>query len=1271
MKLPSPNPNRPEVDSKLEEACKWAEADTLSRQIMADLMEGVVVVNRSVQCMVWNDFMEGLSGISAENLLNRNNLQASAVLISFLKEIGVHGGVERVLHGDCVTCPDIMFVTPGGKQVWLAGRCSPLRDAKDGIIGVIVTLHDITDRKLSEEALRRKGAELEEAQRLAQVASWHWDVKTDKFSWSDQLFRISGRDPTLPAPSYKEHPKLFTPESWSRLNAVVERALRTGSPYEVDLEMVHADGSTRSIAARGEAVRDASGLVVQLRGTVQDITERKANEEALKRSEERFRMAARAGKMFAYEWDAVTDEIQRSEEVDQVLGVEEGPQTSGQQILAMVPPEDRERLIAAIAQLSPEEPYLRISYRMVRSDGTVIWVERNSRAFFDDQGRILRIVGMVADITERKLAERELTLANDRLRLSMEAAKSMGWDRDVRTGQDTLFGDLQSIFGIQSEVFHGSVEDFYRYLHPKDRERVLETINEAMESRKPYAAEFRILRPDATVRWMAARGEFYYSPDGEPERMLGMSVDVTERKMAEEGLRESEERLRLAAQVGKMYAFDWDAATDVVIRSEEASHILGLTGETIGSTKQQLLASVHPDDKATLIRSNTERTPESPNSRISYRLLRPDGSILWLERTGHAFFDEQGRMVRMIGMVADITERKLSEESLRQKEEDLSEAQRLAQVGSWQWDPHTDTVTWSRELYRIVGRDPNLPAASYKEHALILTAESWERLQRCVEEALRSGTPYELDLEYVRPDGSTIWARARGEALRDITGQIVGLRGTAQDITERRLAERELALANERLRLAMDSGKSMGWEWDIKNGRHSWFGNLQCIFGIPSQTYVGRIEDFHRFVHPEDRVRVGEATKDAMENKKEYAIAFRILWPDGTLRWVEAKGKFFYSPDGEPERMLGIKIDITDRKQVEKALRESEERLSLAAQVGRMYAFEWDVATDAVIRSAESAHILGLNVAQTGITLQQLLPSVHPEDRAAFMSSIAELTPESPSSRITFRFLRPDGSVAWLERSGHAFFDKQDRILRMVGMVADVTERKLAEEALSKVGGRLIEAHEEERAWIARELHDDISQQLALLANYLELTEQDPPDSAAEIRNRTHEHLKRVHEIAGDIQAISHRLHSSKLQLLGIVAAAKSLCQELSEQHKVDIDFTHADIPPAVPKEISLCLFRVMQEALRNAVKHSGVRHFEVKLRGTVDGIHLTVHDAGLGFDPEAVVNNRGLGLVSMQERVNLVKGKFSIDSRPGHGTTIQVRLPLSPRGEVARAASG
>jgi signal transduction histidine kinase len=254
--------------------------------------------------------------------------------------------------------------------------------------------------------------------------------------------------------------------------------------------------------------------------------------------------------------------------------------------------------------------------------------------------------------------------------------------------------------------------------------------------------------------------------------------------------------------------------------------------------------------------------------------------------------------------------------------------------------------------------------------------------------------------------------------------------------------------------------------------------------------------------------------------------------------------------------------------------------------------------------------------------------------------------------------------VLWLERNGHAFFDKQGRMVRMIGMVAGITERKLAEEAVSVLSGRLIEAQEQERSRIARDLHDDINQRLALVANSLESIEQDPPDSVAEIRYRVSKQLKLVHEICADVQAISHRLHLSKR----IVRAAMSLCQEISVEHKVEIDFVHADIPHVVPDEVSLSLFRVMQEVLHNAVKHSGVRHFKVELRGVPDGIHL-IDSLQHADEPQSSIIHHSFRIKADSFIAhNLGEGTFSIDSRPGHGTTIRVRLPLIARGKSSRA---
>jgi signal transduction histidine kinase len=162
---------------------------------------------------------------------------------------------------------------------------------------------------------------------------------------------------------------------------------------------------------------------------------------------------------------------------------------------------------------------------------------------------------------------------------------------------------------------------------------------------------------------------------------------------------------------------------------------------------------------------------------------------------------------------------------------------------------------------------------------------------------------------------------------------------------------------------------------------------------------------------------------------------------------------------------------------------------------------------------------------------------------------------------------------------------------------------------------------------------------------------------------------QRLSELGKDIQALSHRLRSSKLDYLGLTHAASSFCRELSEEKKLEIDFTHEGMHRIVPKEISLCLFRILQEALQNAVKYSGVRHFRVKLEGAAAEIRLTVSDHGVGFDQRNALNGRGLGLISMRERVQLVKGEISITLQPAGGTTVYARVPIEAEERGTRLA--
>ena len=234
---------------------------------------------------------------------------------------------------------------------------------------------------------------------------------------------------------------------------------------------------------------------------------------------------------------------------------------------------------------------------------------------------------------------------------------------------------------------------------------------------------------------------------------------------------------------------------------------------------------------------------------------------------------------------------------------------------------------------------------------------------------------------------------------------------------------------------------------------------------------------------------------------------------------------------------------------------------------------------------------------------------------------------------------------------------------------AVMAEARHTQDSLRQISGSLIEAQEQERHRIARELHDDIVQRLTLLSLELEGVQEKIPDVESELRVRIGALGNQVTQIVDDVQSLSHELHSSKLEYTGIVEAAKNFCKEFSDRQKLEIDFQSHDVPPTLPTELSLSLFRVLQEALRNATRHSGVKCFDVCLWGSPGGIHLTISDLGAGFDKETAMKSVGIGLTSMQERLRLVHGELSIHSQPKGGTTIHARIPFDSSSDSVRAA--
>jgi PAS domain S-box-containing protein len=905
-------------------------------------------------------------------------------------------------------------------------------------------------------------------------------------------------------------------------------------------ETVHQrkDRTRIEISMTMSPMKDTEGRVVGGSVIGRDMSKRKRQEAILRESEERFRLAAQAGKMFAYEWDAATDVIVRSAEAAQILGIDEAAHITGQQILAKVHPDDRESLLANVAALSAEKPHLQVSYRIARPDGSVIWVERNSRAHFDEQGKLLRIVGMVTDITERKVAEERL-----------------------REYEKAVEGSEEMIAVVDREYRYLIANRKFLNLRNMTKEQVVGRSASEVLNKGVFEASVKE-KLDECFRGGVVRYELKYTYPGLGERDVFASYfpiegatgidrvacilqDITDRKRTEEALRKSEERFRLAAQAGKMYAYEWDVATDLVMRSEEHVNVLGFSDQAKGLTRQQLLARVHHDDRALFSGSVDQFTPENPTTQISYRMFRPDGSVVWLEKSARAFFDEQGRLSRVIGMVVDITERKRAEEALSQSEARLRLAAQAGKMYAYDWDVATDVTVRSEEYANILGL-----------------------------------------------------------------------------------------------------------------------------------TILPRSETHHQFssrVHPDDLARFNAAIADLTPEHPTTKISYRVLRPDGAVIWLEKSGRAFFDAQGRMLRMIGIVADITERKLAEEALRESEDKLRLLLDSTAEAIYGIDLEGRCTFCNPACLRALGYEHVNE-LLAKNMHDLIH-HTRADGTSFPVEECQIVRAFR-TGAGVRVDNEVLW-RANGTSFpaeywAHPQRKGQEVVGAVVafiDITEHKLAEEALSQVSRRLIEAQEQERTRIARELHDDIGQRLALLAIKLEQLYLNSPDLPPEVRSHTGVLWKQTTAIANDIQTLSHELHSSKLQHLGIAAAIRGFCKEFGEQQNVEIDFQTHDLPSPLPPDTSLCFFRVLQEALHNSAKHSGVRHFEVRLWGESGEIHLTVSDTGSGFDSEVTKAARGLGLISMEERLKALNGTFSIESKPKRGTTIHARVPLRSDSKPLRDA--
>ncbi|HTR39894.1 MAG TPA: PAS domain-containing protein [Bryobacteraceae bacterium] len=546
---------------------------------------------------------------------------------------------------------------------------------------------------------------------------------------------------------------------------------------------------------------------------------------------------------------------------------------------------------------------------------------------------------------------------------------------------------------------------------------------------------------------------------------------------------------------------------------------------------------VHPDDRDRCLQIYTSSFDARRPFEMEYRLRRHDGEYRWILDRGTPL-RQNGEFTGYIGSCTDITEQRLMAERLLAQKVQLADAQRLANLGSWERDLEDCGFDCSEEFLRILGLQGNPPGTLWAFLQYVHPKDRHRVSQSALE--IRSSTsPVEMSYRIVRPDGEVRFVRSIVQAIRDDRGKALRTVGALQDITEQVNAAKLLRESEERLRNAERLVHVGNWHWDLKSNQVSWSDEMFRIFGQPLD-YAPSYDGFFQAVIPQEQDRLARELQDALDSKRGFSSEVQILRPDGDVRTITFIAELLLDEEGSPAAMFGATKDITDRKDIETTLLQSQEQLR----------------------------------------------------------------------------------------------------------------------ALT---ARLVEVQEAGLRELARELHDNLSQDLAALGMDMSTLLRPSAEPGPPLSERLRALQLRVTKMAADVYAISHRLHPAILDELGLNAALREECWAFSERTGIPVEF-ESDCPSAChTPDVSLCVYRVAQEALHNIAKHARATRVRLTLLYDEGSCTLRIADDGQGFDPCATKGRNSLGLISMRERARLVNGDLRIQSEPGLGTTLEISVALKP----------
>ncbi len=806
----------------------------------------------------------------------------------------------------------------------------------------------------------------------------------------------------------------------------------------------------------------------------------------LRESEERYALVVAGAEAAIWDWNVPEKRVFFSPRWKALRGLADDEVSDHEtEWNSRIHPDDRERVMAAVrAHFEGRTAVFSEEYRVRHKDGRWIWILDHGIAKRDSAGNVVRMAGSETDITARKQAEQALREKEERLGGILSSATDAVISVDERQHVVLFNKAAEAMFGCGAAEAIG--QPLYRFLPERFRQvhrAQVEEFGRSGITDRPMGRSGMVYGLRANGQEFPAEASISQIESGGERLYTVIMRDITERKQSEEALRQAELRYRtIFEQVGTGVA-------QVNSRTGRFERVNRMYCEIVGLTDEEMLATTfmsitHPDDLAEdLDAMERLRSGEIPAFTTEKRYVRKDGSIVWVNLNVAPLWEPGQPPAHHIAAVQDITKRKEAEIAEAAAKEQLQAILTATDIGTWQWDLTRNVLVTDANLKRLFHLEAGeeAPLERYVER---MASDDRERIEKAIESVIREGGLYDEQYRVVAPDGTERWIHARGKVERDEGGTARSFSGVVLDITERKQAEDQARRAAADLAEAQRIAKLGSWRFDVQTGRIVLSDQLCTIFDVEPSPLGQTYESFLALVHPDDRPGIVQANIEARLHGTPFDMEFRVVTQDGFVKTMRELG---YASRDAADRVVGLfgtVQDITERKQVEIALRENEERLRLALESANMGTWDWDSETDSLLWNDRQFELFDIRPEDFHGTGAEALARIHDEDRSRVAGAVRRSVEEGVVFREEFRVVHADGSVHWLFGSGRPQEDEHGRGRHVVGVNLDITERRRAQEEMQNLN-EVLEARVRKRTialvganerwdWVVRATNDGI-----------------------------------------------------------------------------------------------------------------------------------------------------------------------------------------------------